>query len=100
MSYPAALALELKLLKRRMGVYTQMMLGYLSETGKNLISDGGGNFCPYFSQNCAMVLLISPERIELEGCACAQIKALEKWNCSIYPDDTRDLSERGRNAKQ
>ena len=46
----------------------------------------------------AMVWVISPERIELEGCACAQIKALEKWNCSIYPDDTWDLSERGRNA--
>ena len=65
--------LKLKLLKRRMGVHTQM-LGYSSETGRNaanLIGDGGSNFCPYFSQNGAMVLLISPERIELEGCACA-----------------------------
>ena len=46
----------------------------------------------------AMVWVISPERIELEGCACAQIEALEKWNCSIYPDDTWDLSEKDRNA--
>ena len=27
---------------------------------------------------CAMVLLISPERVELENCACAQIDALEE----------------------
>ena len=27
---------------------------------------------------CAMVLVISPERIELESCACAQIEALEE----------------------
>ena len=32
----------------------------------------------------AMVLLISPEQIELEGCACAQIKALDKGNGSLY----------------
>ena len=35
-----------------------------------------------FSQVAAMVLLISPERIELEGCACAQIEALEKMDRS------------------
>ena len=46
----------------------------------------------------AMVLVITSERIELEGCACAQIEALKKWNCSIYPDDTWDLSEKDRNA--
>ena len=27
---------------------------------------------------CAMVLVISPERIELESCACAKIEALEE----------------------
>ena len=31
----------------------------------------------------ATVLVISPKRIELEGSTCAQIKALEKWNCLI-----------------
>ena len=35
----------------------------------------------------AMVLLISPKRIELEGCACAQIKALEERNSCLHPDD-------------
>ena len=44
----------------------------------------------------AMLLLISPERIELEGCACAQIKALEEGNWWLYPDDAGDSSERGR----
>ena len=34
-----------------------------------------------------MVLLISPKPIELEGCACAQIKALEEWNRVTDPDD-------------
>ena len=43
----------------------------------------------------AMVPLISPERIELEYCACAQIKALEKRNWWLHPDDAW---ERGRNA--
>ena len=37
-------------------------------------------FFALFSQIAAMVLLISPERIELEGCACAQIEALEEGN--------------------
>ena len=101
MSYQAALALKLKLLKRRMGVHTQMMLWYLSETERNavnLISDGGGNICPYFSHDCAMVLLISPEQIELEGCACAEIEALEEENRWLYPDDAGELSMRGNNA--
>ena len=35
----------------------------------------------------AMVQLIFPKRIELEGCACAQIKALEERNSSLHPDD-------------
>ena len=35
----------------------------------------------------AMLLLISPDLIELEGCACAQIKALEEGNGGLYPDD-------------
>ena len=39
----------------------------------------------------AMVLLISRNQIELEGCACAQIKALEGWNRLTDPDDALDL---------
>ena len=46
----------------------------------------------------AMVLVITSERIELEGCACAQIEALEEWNWWIYPDDVWGQSETGRNA--
>ena len=48
-------------------------------------------FAP-FSLIGAMVLLISPERIKLESCACAQIKALEEGNRWLYPDDDGDLS--------
>ena len=33
-----------------------------------------------FSQIGVMVLLISPEQIELGSCACAQINALEEEN--------------------
>ena len=44
----------------------------------------------------AMVLLLSLEQIELEGCACTQIKALEEWNGLMYPDNALDLTERGR----
>ena len=47
-----------------------------------------------FGANGATVLVITSEGIELESCACAQIEALEKWNCWFYPDDTGDLSER------
>ena len=45
-----------------------------------------------------MVLLLSSERIKLEGCACARIEALEEGNRWCYLDDAGDLSERGRNA--
>ena len=45
-----------------------------------------------------MVLLLSSEQIELEGCACTQIKALEEWNGLIYPDNALDLTERERIA--
>ena len=45
-----------------------------------------------------MVLPISPEQIELESCACAQIKALEEGNWWLYAGDAGDSSERGRNA--
>ena len=55
-------------------------------------------FFALFSQIGAMVLLISPEQIELESCTCAQIKALEEVNRRLYFDDTEDLFERGRNA--
>ena len=52
-----------------------------------------------FSEIGAMVLLITPERIELESCACAQIEALEEWNCWFYPDDAGDSSEREKCGK-
>ena len=45
-----------------------------------------------------MVLVITSERIELEGCACAHTKALGELNGSINPDDARNLSKRDRNA--
>ena len=45
-----------------------------------------------------MVLLISPQHIKLESCACDQIEALEEGNRWLYPDDAGDLLERGRNA--
>ena len=35
----------------------------------------------------AMLLLISPDQIELLGCACTQIKVLEEGNGRLYPDD-------------
>ena len=35
-------------------------------------------FFTVFSQIGAMVLLISPERIKLKSCTCAQIEALEE----------------------
>ena len=55
-------------------------------------------FFALFSEIGAMVLLISPEQIELESCTCAQIKALEERNNWLYPHDAEDLSERGRNV--
>ena len=45
-----------------------------------------------------MVLLISPEQIKLESCACAQIEAFEEGNRWLYLDDAGDPSARGRNA--
>ena len=48
-------------------------------------------FAP-FSLIGAMVLLISPERMKLESCACAQIKALEEENRWLCPDDNGDSS--------
>ena len=53
-----------------------------------------------FGANGATVLVKTSERIELEGCACAQIEALEEWNGLLYQDDAWDLSERGRNASK
>ena len=44
-----------------------------------------------------MVLLIFPERIVLESCTCAEIKAFEDGNRWLYLD-AGDPSERGRNA--
>ena len=52
----------------------------------------------FFPQIGAMVLLISPEQIELESCACTQIEALEEGNRWFYLDDAWYSSERGRNA--
>ena len=54
-------------------------------------------FAP-FSLIGAMVLLISPERMKLESCACAQIKALEEGNRWLYLDDAGHPSERLQNA--
>ena len=45
-------------------------------------------FLALVSQIGVMVLLISPERIKLERCVCAQIKALEEGNRQLYLDDT------------
>ena len=53
---------------------------------------------PFFYAIDAMVLLLSSEQIELEGCACTQIKALEEGDGLIYPDDALDLTERDRIA--
>ena len=53
-------------------------------------------FAPFY-QIGAMVVLSSPERIELESCACAQFEALQEGNGWFYPDDAGDLSEQGRN---
>ena len=41
-------------------------------------------FFTVFSQISAMVLLISPERIKLKSCTCAQIEALEEGNRWLY----------------
>ena len=49
-------------------------------------------FFAIFSQIGAMGLLLSPKRIKLESCACAQIKALEQANRWFYLDDAGDLS--------
>ena len=46
----------------------------------------------------AMVVLITPERIELESCACAQIKTLEDGSGRFHPDEAGDPSEKERNA--
>ena len=50
-------------------------------------------FFGLFSQNNAMVLLISPEQIKLESCAGAQIGALEEGIRWIYLDDAGLPSE-------
>ena len=49
-------------------------------------------FFALFSKIGAMVLLISPEAIELETCACANIKAFEEGNMWLYRDDAGDSS--------
>ena len=59
---------------------------------------GIGGYFAHFSQIGSMVLLISPERIELESCAYAQIEALEDKNRWLYLDDAGDSPERGRNT--
>ena len=56
-------------------------------------------FFAFFSQIGAMVVLTSSEKIGLESCACAQIEALEEWNCWFYPDDAGDSSEREKCSK-
>ena len=49
-------------------------------------------------QISAMVLLLSPERLELGSCACAHIEALKEGNGSFYPDDAGNPSEKERNV--
>ena len=68
--------------------------GEMRQTQSVMVVD----FFAHFSQIGAMVLLISPEQIELESCACAQIEALEEGNWRLYLDDAGYSSERGRNA--
>ena len=76
-----------------------MMLGICHEkgetpqTGSVMVA-----FIAIFSQTGAMVMLISPKQIELESCACAQIKALEERNRLLHLVDAEDSSKRGRNA--
>ena len=48
----------------------------------------------------AMILLISPKPIELESCACAQIKALERWNELKDSVDALDLLKRSKNLSK
>ena len=55
-------------------------------------------FFDIFGAIGATVLIITFERIELEGCACAHTKSLGEQNGSINPDDARNLSKRDRNA--
>ena len=55
-------------------------------------------FFALFSQFGAMVLLISPERVKLESCACTQIEALEEGKGWLYLDDAGDPLEIRRNA--
>ena len=47
-------------------------------------------FFANFSQIGAMVLLLSPEQIKQESCACVQIKGLAEENWWLYPDDAGD----------
>ena len=59
---------------------------------------GGGSFFPLLTQIGAMVLLISPEQIELESYASAQIEALEEGNRWLHSDDAGVSHESGKNA--
>jgi len=91
LSEKAALALKLKLLKRGIGGYTQMMMEVCqkeAETRQNVLHNTlmVVPFFAIFSKIGGMALFISPERIELESCVCAQIKALEEGNRWLYPD--------------
>ena len=69
---------QIKALKRGIGSHILMMLGIRHEkgetrqTGSVMVA-----FIAIFSQTEATVLLISPKQIELESCACTQMKALE-----------------------
>ena len=63
--------------------------GEMRQTWSVMVVD----FFAHFSQIGAMVLLISPEQIELESCACIEIEALEDSDRWLYLDDTQDLSE-------
>ena len=57
-------------------------------------------FFEIFGAIGAMVLIITFASIELEGYACAQIKALEEGNGRLYPDDAWVfVRERGNRGK-
>ena len=49
----------------------------------NLISDGGGYFCPFFSTSGSAIISCGDQ---------AHIEALEEGNKWLYPDDAGDLS--------
>ena len=56
-------------------------------------------FALFLKRIDAMVLQITPKRMKLLSCACAQIKAHEELNGWLYPDDARYPPEKGKRSK-